>query len=207
MAQLGDTVVNGSLRVVGDFYANGYIDTTVTLTAAGWSESELYTQTVTVAGVQADNNYRVYKYISSGATADEIKAYIKNFGYITEGYTTPGDNQITFTTITKPTANVTIRVVGDSNVEKTTVENTEVTSMKSDIASIYEAINFLNTRIYPVGSIYISVNNTNPGTLFGGFWTQITDRFLLAAGNTYDVGSTGGWETHRHKYGFQYGAY
>ena len=172
MAQLGDTVVNGSLRVVGDFYANGYIDTTVTLTAAGWSGSGLYTQTVTVAGVQADNNYRVYKYISSGATADEIKTYNKNFGYITEGYATSGANQITFTTIKKPTANVTIRVVGDSNVEKTTVENTEVTSMKSDIASINADINTLNTRIYPVGSIYMSVNNTNPSTLFGGTWVQ-----------------------------------
>ena len=147
MAQLGNTVVNGSLRVVGDFYANGYIDTTVTLTAAGWSGSGLYTQTVTVAGVQADNNYRVYKYISSGATADKIKTYNKNFGYITEGYATSGANQITFTTIKKPTANVTIRVVGDSNVEKTTVENTEVTSMKSDIASINADINTLNTSL------------------------------------------------------------
>ena len=45
---------------------------------------------------------------------------------------------------------------------------------------------------YPVGSIYMSVNNTNPGTLFGGTWEQIQDRFLLAAGNTYTGGSTGG---------------
>ena len=34
--------------------------------------------------------------------------------------------------------------------------------------------------IYPVGSIYMSVSNTSPETLFGGTWEQIKDRFLLA---------------------------
>ncbi len=49
--------------------------------------------------------------------------------------------------------------------------------------------------IYPVGSIYISVNSTNPGTLFGGSWTQLKDRFLLGAGNKYTAGKTGGLAT------------
>ena len=50
--------------------------------------------------------------------------------------------------------------------------------------------------IYPVGSIYMSVNSANPGTLFGGTWTQIQDTFLLAAGSTYTAGSTGGEAAH-----------
>lgn len=50
--------------------------------------------------------------------------------------------------------------------------------------------------IYPVGSIYISVNNVNPSVLFGGTWEQIQDRFLLGAGSTYSAGSTGGEATH-----------
>lgn len=53
--------------------------------------------------------------------------------------------------------------------------------------------------IYPVGSIYISVNNTNPSTIFGGTWEQITDKFLVASGSTYTGGSTGGSSTHVHK--------
>ena len=51
--------------------------------------------------------------------------------------------------------------------------------------------------IYPVGSIYMSVNTTNPSTLFGGTWTRLKDRFLLGAGDTYSTnGATGGSATH-----------
>lgn len=50
--------------------------------------------------------------------------------------------------------------------------------------------------IYPVGSIYMSVNNTSPATLFGGTWEQIKDTFLLSAGDTYAAGVTGGEAEH-----------
>lgn len=46
--------------------------------------------------------------------------------------------------------------------------------------------------IYPVGSIYMSVNSADPGTLFGGTWERIQDKFLLASGNAYGAGTTGG---------------
>lgn len=49
--------------------------------------------------------------------------------------------------------------------------------------------------IYPVGSIYLSVNNVDPSTLFGGTWVQIKDKFLLSAGDTYTGGATGGEAT------------
>lgn len=50
--------------------------------------------------------------------------------------------------------------------------------------------------IYPVGSIYISTNNLSPQGFFGGTWERIKDVFLLAAGNTYTAGGTGGAATH-----------
>ena len=50
--------------------------------------------------------------------------------------------------------------------------------------------------VYPVGSVYVSVNATNPSALFGGTWEQIKDRFLLSAGDTYKAGATGGEATH-----------
>lgn len=56
----------------------------------------------------------------------------------------------------------------------------------------------LMNMVYPVGSIYMSVNATSPASLFGGTWEQIQDRFLLATGSTYNAGSTGGSATHTH---------
>lgn len=49
---------------------------------------------------------------------------------------------------------------------------------------------------YPVGAIYLSVNDTDPATLFGGTWERIGGRFLLGADDTYAAGSTGGEAEH-----------
>lgn len=51
---------------------------------------------------------------------------------------------------------------------------------------------FTAIQCYPVGAIYISVNSVSPQRLFGGKWEQLKDRFLLAAGDTYHPGQTGG---------------
>lgn len=51
--------------------------------------------------------------------------------------------------------------------------------------------------IYPIGSIYMNVNNIDPSSLFGGVWEQIKDCFLLACGDTYANGSTGGEANHK----------
>lgn len=50
--------------------------------------------------------------------------------------------------------------------------------------------------VYPVGSIYISVNKTSPQTLFGGTWEAIQGKFLLGQSNAHKAGSTGGEENH-----------
>ena len=56
--------------------------------------------------------------------------------------------------------------------------------------------NFVLDNVYPVGSIYMNVNSTNPGTLFGGTWEQIQGRFLLGMSGSYPAGSQGGEATH-----------
>lgn len=49
--------------------------------------------------------------------------------------------------------------------------------------------------IYPIGSIYMSVNGINPTTLFGGTWEQIKDKFLLSCGDNYKNEEIGGSST------------
>ena len=62
----------------------------------------------------------------------------------------------------------------------------------------YHASDLLS-KIYPVGSIYMSMSATNPATLFGvGTWERISQgRMLLGADDsTYEAGATGGEATH-----------
>ncbi len=35
--------------------------------------------------------------------------------------------------------------------------------------------------VYPIGAIYLSVNNTNPKDLFGGAWEQIQNANLSSS--------------------------
>ena len=64
------------------------------------------------------------------------------------------------------------------------------------IHAVREALEDKWETIYPVGSIYMSVNNIDPSVVFGGTWQQIKDKFLLASGDTYENGATGGEATH-----------
>lgn len=65
----------------------------------------------------------------------------------------------------------------------------KIISMNTDARSIVD-------MVYPVGSYYWSSNATNPSSIFGGTWEQVKDRFVLAAGDNYKVGATGGEASH-----------
>ena len=63
-------------------------------------------------------------------------------------------------------------------------------SLKERCDSLESAVGNILNKVYPIGSIYTSMNNTNPSVLFGmGKWEQIVDRFLYCADSS---GATGG---------------
>lgn len=70
-------------------------------------------------------------------------------------------------------------------------------ALVSDLNDNFDLIDGIIDLIYPVGSIYMSVESTDPATLIPGTtWVRIKDRFLMAAGDTYSAGDTGGAATH-----------
>ena len=104
----------------------------------------------------------------------------------------------------------------DFNSAMQAIDNT-CSQQKTDLDAAQLAITALQnmvTNLHPIGSIYISVSSTNPGSLFGGTWARIKDTFLLAAGDSFAAGSTGGEVNHTltidempaHKHGVGYGA-
>lgn len=57
--------------------------------------------------------------------------------------------------------------------------------------------------IYPIGSIYMSINPTNPGQIFGGTWSQIAQGRTLMGVDANDPDfntsqKSGGNKKHRH---------
>lgn len=77
--------------------------------------------------------------------------------------------------------------------DSTYIDSTGIVHNRELLSDLLSRISLM---AYPIGSIYISINSTNPSTLFGGTWEQIKDRFLLACGSTYKNGTTGGEATH-----------
>ena len=60
-------------------------------------------------------------------------------------------------------------------------------------AKFNENLAGMDNPYYPVGAVYISTSSTSPASVFGfGTWTQLQDVFIMPAGGTYALNSTGG---------------
>lgn len=75
-------------------------------------------------------------------------------------------------------------------------ENGKIEEYEIHDEALNSAFSDMPGKIYPIGSIYLSVDETSPASLFGGTWEQLKDRFLLGAGDSYSAGATGGEASH-----------
>ncbi|MBK5254048.1 MAG: hypothetical protein JJE03_06295 [Peptostreptococcaceae bacterium] len=55
--------------------------------------------------------------------------------------------------------------------------------------------------VYPIGSLYFSVNSTSPATLFGGTWVRLNNTYLYGDDTDEALGGTFGSTTHTHTTG------
>jgi len=190
---------------------------TVTLAADGWSSTAPFSQTLKVAGITDSDNPIAKEVYDQSITLDAQKEIKKQTGYIDYGVTANGT--ITFICLTnKPSVNITltlsfmsggstisgedpgtVRVALDNEIERAkAAEKTNADAINGIDSQLDSMVtkNDLIDIIYPIGSIYMSVNDTDPSILFHGTWERIKDRFLLASGDTYSAGSTGGEAQH-----------
>ena len=128
----------------------------------------------------------------SSPTSKRIYFYTENKTWIKR---TGTNEQVSFNFIT-PNNCYFIRIQSSNDENITNIELILFNNNRIKKTSQYIEGGLSISDIYPVGSIYMSVNNTNPSTLFGGTWEQLKDRFLLGAGDTYTAGDTGGEATH-----------
>lgn len=76
----------------------------------------------------------------------------------------------------------------------------KISNLSSKVSELAENVTSIDTSIdsiYPIGSIYISYNSTNPASLFGGTWEIYSSgKHIVGAGNngttTYTASNTAG---------------
>lgn len=147
----------------------------------------------------SDRGYNGYIFAGSDGVA-EIGKYIDFHATSTD----TKDHDVRFicpslsvgVSINLPSSNGTLALT-TSNVSSATkaAQDSEGNQINTTYYKASSLSSDLLAKIYPVGSIYMSVNSTSPASFLGGTWYQLQDRFLLGAGS-YSNGSTGGSATH-----------
>ena len=215
MASLKDLLVTGPARIVGKvFSTGGFSGPGSELTSL--NGSNISSGTVPYARLpvgtgasQIAQGSHTHNYAGSSsaggaansatkATQDEsgnnIKAsYAASISISDHTITLKNKNGTSLGTVTVPDNNTTYSFT-DANPTLAWGTKSKVATIGGvDIhvtmpADPSETLGNIFDLIYPVGSIYMSVNSTSPETLFGGSWERITGKFLLSA---TDDGSTG----------------
>ncbi|MGX7244754.1 phage baseplate protein [Enterococcus quebecensis] len=73
--------------------------------------------------------------------------------------------------------------------------------MENGAEAIQENFSILAKALYPVGSVFQSVNDSDPSTLFGGTWERIKGKVLVGVDegdSDFTAGKIGGKKEHIH---------
>lgn len=137
----------------------------------------------------------------TGALFPEINEGSGDYFYVTV-LNTSGSFEIV--KVTARTADSCTIVRAQDNTQALDFPQGSVVEQRVTAASLNDIVNTLTasilaipSSIYPVGSIYMSLNSADPATLFGGSWDKLEDgRVLIGANGTYTAGTKGGSFTH-----------
>lgn len=137
----------------------------------------------------------------------DIKANQAAGGTVIKVATTP-QTDINFTS--DPQTQIDTKLNADfSEMESSdTLSNADLFSVQKQLDKTNKNLSFQNlynaiklkmfNDIYPIGSIYTSYNNNDPNNMFSGTtWAKIENKFLLASGSDYTLGSEGGEAAHK----------
>lgn len=173
-------------------------------TATTWTEETIFTGNNNKSGtvtkkvlasnkISTESSYtaRIYMYDSKGASNTNYRTYSSEFSIGTLAYpidVRKGGKGIAFGKVAEADN------LADYNFDVQFRKNFKLKT-PGGIKSFLDAV-------YPVGSIYMSVKATNPGTLFGGTWVAIAQGRCLVGVNTSDNDfktpeKTGGEKTHK----------
>lgn len=79
----------------------------------------------------------------------------------------------------------------------TLVDSLALKQLATVVSNLQTTVNNYWKTVFPIGYIYMTTDgNFNPNNTFGGTWTRIKDRFLLASGDVYSNNAMGGSSTH-----------
>ena len=87
-----------------------------------------------------------------------------------------------------------------SNVADGVEANDAVTvgQLNKKLSAALDQLNRLAGQLYPVGSIYMNVNNVDPTAIFGGTWERMpAGRMLVNSGDGFNLNEVGGEKEHR----------
>lgn len=104
-------------------------------------------------------------------------------------------------TLTIENAPADAKAVGDIILDRTKETPQPIFYSKAEVDKLLEDCKEAAKReallaANPVGKLWGSDDPTSPASIVGGTWERIKDRFILAAGDTYAAGSTGGEAEH-----------